>query len=63
MPSFLRKLPAGPGLPLLLFVLGDIFMIKGQNAFSWLLIALGAAGAALYAKRNWTGLDKLPKKY
>ena len=50
----IQKILRGPGLYVLLFVLGDIFMIPshGPNALSWILIALGAAGCTAYFWRN-----------
>ncbi len=49
-----QKALQSPGLYVLLFVLGDVFMIptRGPNIISWIFIALAAAGAGTYFWKN-----------
>ena len=59
MNADIQKILHGTGLYLLLFALGDIFMLKGgPNIFSWILIIAGFAGAVLHFMRNWPRLGK-----
>lgn len=55
----LRKSLDGIGLYVLLFVLGDIFMLKGgPNPLSWLLLLGASAGAARFFWRYWPRLGR-----
>ena len=64
MPAPTRKLPEGPAIYLLLFVLADIAAIPthGPNLVFWLLTVLAAAGAGAYAWRKLPLLNALPRR-
>jgi hypothetical protein len=59
MQKLLQALAKSPGIPMLLFVLGDIFMIPhGPGPLSWFLLILAAACALYYFSRNWYRLRR-----
>jgi hypothetical protein len=64
MPAPTAKLPDGPALYLLLFVLGDISAIPthGPNLVFWLFTVLAVGGGAAYAARKLPLLNALPRK-
>jgi hypothetical protein len=64
MPAPTQKLPQGPALYLLLFVLADIAALatRGLNPVFLLLTAIAAAGAGAYFWRNLPLLRALPRK-
>ena len=64
MPAPTLKLPQGPGLYLLVFVLADIAALatRGLNAVFLLLTALAVAGAGVYYWRHLPLLKALPRK-
>ena len=54
MPALMKTLTDNPGIAVLLFVLGDIFMIPthGPNLLSWLFLAAAAACGGVYYFAN-----------